>query len=380
MQSMAISLGDSLGRTARGDQELAQAQNGLSVAQRKLLGQLNSPGRLEDIARDNGWDTEYASKTASRLAELGLIATTGAPRASAHPQQEGPAAVLPLGRAAPRLSKPWPAAVAGVFVLAGLGLWWGVSTTSSSSVETLAQAPSSPAPSIATPAKAAVAEAVATRGTELPKAVYSMTLQQASPPAAAAPSASPAAPASAVPAASPASRPSAPVAVPPAKAAAPAPTVATRGLSLPPTSPKATPDAPTTAVPAVAATPAATVAAPAAVTAPEPPPKTLVAAAAPTAAEAKKPTESAATVKALKIVQRDSPSFPREAILANVNSGSVKARLTVDGSGSVTKVEILEANPRRVFDREVQRTLARWKFEPTGQTQTAETEVDFRRD
>ncbi|KAB2840561.1 MAG: TonB family protein, partial [Burkholderiales bacterium] len=98
------------------------------------------------------------------------------------------------------------------------------------------------------------------------------------------------------------------------------------------------------------------------------------------ASEAAKPAPAAPSETGLKIVQREAPGFPREALLANVSSGSVKVRMTVDGGGNVTKVDILEASPRRVFDREVQRTLARWKFEATGQTQTAETEVVFRRD
>jgi protein TonB len=42
------------------------------------------------------------------------------------------------------------------------------------------------------------------------------------------------------------------------------------------------------------------------------------------------------------------------------------ARLQVDEKGLVTNVTIVEANPRRVFDREVIRALSQWKFKPEG--------------
>jgi protein TonB len=366
MQSMAISLADSLGRTARGDQELAQAQHGLSVAQRKLLGQLGSPGTLEILARDNGWDSNYASKTATRLVELGLVTATAAPRAHEEPVPEGGARVLPLSRGAPRLSRPWPAAVAVVLIAGAVVIWWSVSSNSSSSVEKIASLPSPPAapslPNVTGPA----AVASDGKGTVLPKAVFSMTLQQAPTPAPApeaklAPAPVVAAkPAVAVPAPAVAAKPA--VAIPvPAVAAKPA--VVTRGLNVAPAAREQVP-AP---APAEVAAPA-----PAA-----PEAKTVLAAAAP---ELAKPTASTVVEKALKIIQREAPSFPREALLANVSAGSVKARLSVDGGGNVTKVEILEAQPRRIFDREVQRTLMRWKFEATGQTQTAETEVVFNRE
>lgn len=370
MQSMAISLADSLGRTARGDQELAQAQHGLSVAQRKLLAQLGSPGTLEDIARGNNWDTDYTNKTATRLVELGLVESFSKQRPtneSMPAESEGESArVLPLSRPAPPLSsKRWPAAVGAVMIGAAVLIWWSLSGTSNSTVEMIAQSPKpGPASAAANKPPEGRASSTETKTTELPKAVFSMTLQQPQAPAAT-PPAPPAAAASPAPAAS----------VP---KTAPAPTVTTRGLGAPARE-SAVPK-PTAELAAATPTPVPT---PAAVTAPPPAApeaRTVVAAAAPSTTEAARPTATAVAEKALKIVQREAPSFPREAILANVSAGTVKVRMTVDGSGNVTKVDILDANPRRVFDREVQRTLARWKFEATGQTQTAETEVVFNRE
>src|ERR1700748_1646643 len=64
-------------------------------------------------------------------------------------------------------------------------------------------------------------------------------------------------------------------------------------------------------------------------------------------------------------VSRVTPEFPREAISAGADSGKVRARMTIDASGEVTRVEVIEANPRRVFDRAVVKTLSQWKF-PAG--------------
>ena len=44
------------------------------------------------------------------------------------------------------------------------------------------------------------------------------------------------------------------------------------------------------------------------------------------------------------------------------------------GSFNVT---IVEANPRRVFDREVIRALSQWKFKPEGDRYIAEIEITF---
>src|SRR4051812_4278360 len=53
----------------------------------------------------------------------------------------------------------------------------------------------------------------------------------------------------------------------------------------------------------------------------------------------------------LQIVSKVDPEFPKEALQAGADKGRVKARLTVSNTGEVVRVEVLEANPRRVFDR-----------------------------
>jgi len=77
-------------------------------------------------------------------------------------------------------------------------------------------------------------------------------------------------------------------------------------------------------------------------------------------------------------VTRVEPDYPREAIVAGAERGSVKARMTLDGNGNVTRVEVVEANPRRVFDRAVVRALSQWHFNEGPSGRTVETEVEFK--
>jgi len=50
-----------------------------------------------------------------------------------------------------------------------------------------------------------------------------------------------------------------------------------------------------------------------------------------------------------------------------------------DGSGNVTRVDIVEAHPRRVFDTAVASALAQWKFNDGAAGRTYDTEVVFQR-
>lgn len=85
-----------------------------------------------------------------------------------------------------------------------------------------------------------------------------------------------------------------------------------------------------------------------------------------------KPAQAAA-----KVIYKEAPNFPPEAVIQGVTSGNVKVRLNIDGNGAVTNVIIVESRPRKLFDKAVIRALNRWKFEPTGGPQIVETEVVF---
>jgi protein TonB len=53
--------------------------------------------------------------------------------------------------------------------------------------------------------------------------------------------------------------------------------------------------------------------------------------------------------------------------------------MTIDAAGEVSRVEIIEANPRRVFDRAVVKTLSQWKFSPGSADRSMEIDVNFHR-
>lgn len=116
---------------------------------------------------------------------------------------------------------------------------------------------------------------------------------------------------------------------------------------------------------------------PAADAAPATPPPATVASAAPTARPASPPTQAASPI--VSVVAREQPEFPREAVRQGVESGTVRARMTINAAGDVTNVAIVQAKPLRVFDRAVIASLSRWKFNPGADGRNYDTEVAFQR-
>lgn len=115
--------------------------------------------------------------------------------------------------------------------------------------------------------------------------------------------------------------------------------------------------------------------------APTPPPPTaaapasnVIASTAPTA----RPAPQQETAAALIVISREQPAFPRDALRAGTESGTVRARMTINAAGEVTNVAILQAQPVRVFDRSVQQALGRWKFNTGTDGRTFDTEVAFK--
>ena len=119
--------------------------------------------------------------------------------------------------------------------------------------------------------------------------------------------------------------------------------------------------------------------------APTPPPKAVEPVAAPapvivaSAAPTSRPTPSQDVSPIVSVVARELPEFPRDAARQGVESGAVRARLTINASGDVTNVAIVQARPLRVFDRAVTNALSRWKFNAGAEGRTYETEVSFSR-
>jgi len=85
----------------------------------------------------------------------------------------------------------------------------------------------------------------------------------------------------------------------------------------------------------------------------------------------------AAHASAPKVVKKVPPEFPAEATRQSISSGAVKAKMMIEADGKVSAVEIIEAQPRRVFDKAVTRALMDWRFEPSGEKQTHEVKLVF---
>jgi protein TonB len=73
----------------------------------------------------------------------------------------------------------------------------------------------------------------------------------------------------------------------------------------------------------------------------------------------------------------DNPTFPREAIRAQVTKGKVVVRLQVDEKGNVIDIQFVTSEPPRVFDKEVRNKLQDWKFNAEGEKYVAEVEINF---
>ncbi len=100
----------------------------------------------------------------------------------------------------------------------------------------------------------------------------------------------------------------------------------------------------------------------------------VVAAAAPVAPAA--PTPAAG----LKIVSREQPSFPKEAIRAGTLSGHVIAKIEVGADGNVKNVEVVESHPSHVFDHAVIAAAKNWKYQPMSEAASTMAEFDFKAD
>ena len=78
-----------------------------------------------------------------------------------------------------------------------------------------------------------------------------------------------------------------------------------------------------------------------------------------------------------KVVKKVPPEFPSEAAKKGISTGSVKAKLNIEADGKVSSVEILEAEPKRIFDKAVIAALMEWKFEP-GEKASHEVKLVFK--
>jgi protein TonB len=62
-------------------------------------------------------------------------------------------------------------------------------------------------------------------------------------------------------------------------------------------------------------------------------------------------------------IVRIDPKYPAQAAKKGI-TGWVKLSFTINKLGAVEDVTVLEAQPRRVFDKEAKRALRKWKYKP----------------
>lgn len=62
-------------------------------------------------------------------------------------------------------------------------------------------------------------------------------------------------------------------------------------------------------------------------------------------------------------IVRIAPQYPRKALMAKIE-GWVKVKFTITPSGTVSNPEVVDAKPRRIFDREAIRAILKFKFKP----------------
>ena len=393
-------------RTAAGDAEMAAPRHGLAIAQRRLLSFLDQPLGIDELVRRPGVTPERLERDLTRLVEAGLVeihrpavpksptarpaAASASPGAGTSPMRPtgwqahataatsaksagsgvaGPGAPVVIGRKV-RLGR---ALVVGFLALAAAIAAIGYFAASDAPGPT--STPTVPKASPAAPGSAVVvAASPATAG---PPAEPAMTVAPVEPPPA---------PATAVPAPVPAVAST--VQRPVSGQQEPRPTVASLPEPAPASSPSARDPRPAPAAMEPAQVPAAPspappqAPAPAPVVAPAPaPPASSPPAPAPVQLAAATPSflPTRAQPHALEPISRESPEFPREALAAGVDTGVVRARLSIDASGRVTGVEIVESRPRRIFDRAVSRALSRWTYAPGEAGRTTDVEIAFSR-
>lgn len=62
-------------------------------------------------------------------------------------------------------------------------------------------------------------------------------------------------------------------------------------------------------------------------------------------------------------IVRITPIYPRKAALKGIE-GWVKLEFTITKDGTVSDVKVLDAKPRRIFNRAAIKSILRWKFKP----------------
>lgn len=94
------------------------------------------------------------------------------------------------------------------------------------------------------------------------------------------------------------------------------------------------------------------------------------------------PTAVLAQSAAPKVVKKVPLEFPADAVRRGVDRGVLKARLTIDGGGSVTEASIVETTPvkAKILNESVLEVLNKWKFEASGKPATFDMQLVLQAD
>ena len=76
-------------------------------------------------------------------------------------------------------------------------------------------------------------------------------------------------------------------------------------------------------------------------------------------------------------IVRIEPKYPMQAA-RDGKEGWVKLSFTINEIGGVEDIEVIDADPKRVFDREARRALSKWKYKPKIQDGKAEKQFNMK--
>lgn len=156
--------------------------------------------------------------------------------------------------------------------------------------------------------------------------------------------------------------------------APPAPTPPTPKPPPKPTPPKPSPTPKPTPVTAAPNVPAQDAPAP---VVPSPPSPPAPAASAPPVAATPAPKVQPGEIRrGLVPLRRVEPEYPPKALASNTE-GVVVAHLTIEKDGSVSAVQIVRAQPAKLFDQAATKALMQWKFSRTDEPVLGEVELRF---
>lgn len=110
---------------------------------------------------------------------------------------------------------------------------------------------------------------------------------------------------------------------------------------------------------------------------PPPPATSAPRAPSPSSTPTPAPIPGASTSASTRVIHKEQPAFPADAMRRGISSGSVRARMSINAQGLVTDIEILNSTPARVFDRAVRDALSNWRFNVGADGRRHEVEINF---